>query len=75
MVDADGGPVPDATVAIVAGSVPTPEIALLADDEGRFSLRLPPGVFTLRAHGPPGAGEAEVKSPPAAGDVVIVVGG
>lgn len=78
VVDAAGLPVPDATVAIVAGSVPTPEIALLADGAGRFSLRLPPGIFTLRAHGPsvtgPAAtGEAEVRSPPPGGEARIVV--
>jgi hypothetical protein len=61
VVDASGAPVPQAHIVIVAGSVPMPEIALLTDDAGRFSLRLPPGVFTLRAHGPAGTGEAEIE--------------
>lgn len=73
VVDGDGDPVPDALVAIVAGSVPMPEIALLCGGDGRFSVRLPPGRFTLRAHGAPGTGEAEVESP-TAGEVRIVVG-
>jgi hypothetical protein len=73
VVDTDGAPVPEAVVVIVAGSVPMPEIALLCDGDGRFTLRLPSGAFTLRAHGPGGTGEAEVRSPPS-GDVRIVVG-
>jgi hypothetical protein len=50
VVDAGGEPVPEATIAIIESSVPMPEIALLADEEGRFVLRLPPGSFTLQAH-------------------------
>jgi hypothetical protein len=73
VVDAAGAPVPEALVSIVAGTVPMPEIALMADAEGRFALRLPAGRFTLRAHGPGGSGEAEV-APPSAAEVVITVG-
>lgn len=73
VVDARGAPVPDALVTIVAGTVPMPEIALMADADGRFALRLPDGRFTLRAHGGGGTGEAQVERP---GDdrVVIAVG-
>lgn len=74
VVDADGAPVPEAVVVIVAGSVPMPEIALLCDDDGRFSLRLPEGVFTLRAHGQGRTGEAEVRSPQSDGEFRIVLG-
>jgi hypothetical protein len=74
VVDPHGAPVPEAVVAIVAGSVPMPEIALLCDGDGRFSLRLPEGAFTLRAHSPGGTGEAEVRSPPPSGEVRIVLG-
>lgn len=74
VVDADGAPVPDARVVIVAGSVPMPEIALLCDEDGRFVLRLPPGTFTLRAHGPTGSGDVAVRSPPPDGEVVVVIG-
>jgi hypothetical protein len=73
VVDAAGAPVPEALVSIVAGTVPMPEIALMADAEGRFGLRLPAGRFTLRAHGPGGSGEAEVVRP-GDDDVVITVG-
>jgi hypothetical protein len=59
---------------IAAGSVPMPEIALLSDEAGRFSVRLPPGAFTLRAHGPPGTGEAEVEEGPADREIVITIG-
>ena len=52
VVDASGRPVPDATVTVVESTSPVPELALLTDDAGRFSLRLPSGRFTLEAHGP-----------------------
>lgn len=74
VVDADGTAVPEALVVIVAGSVPMPEIALLCDSEGHFSLRLPEGMFTLRAHGQGRTGEAEVRSPPSDGEFRIVLG-
>ena len=74
VVDASGVPVPGAHVVIVAGSVPMPEIALLCDDAGRFSLRLPPGAFTLRAHGPTGTGEVEAEGGPSDDEIVIMIG-
>lgn len=74
MVDARGAPVPRAQIVIAAGSVPMPEIALLADDDGCFSVRLPPGVFTLRAHGPTGTGEVEVGGKSAHHEIVIAIG-
>jgi hypothetical protein len=70
VVDARGAPVPDALVTIPAGTVPMPEIALLVDAEGRFTLRLPDGRFTLRAHGGGGTGDAEVERP---GDDEVVI--
>lgn len=73
VVDAAGAPVPHAYIVIAAGSVPMPEIALLSDEAGRFSVRLPPGAFTLRAHGPPGTGEAEVVAGPADREIVITI--
>ncbi len=73
VVDARGAPVPDALVTVVAGTVPFPEIALLVDAEGRFTLRLPDGRFTLRAHSGAGSGDAEVERPGDA-EVVIAVG-
>lgn len=74
VVDAAGAPVPHAHIVIASGSVPMPEIALLSDEEGRFSVRLPPGAFTLRAHGPPGTGEAEAGEGPADREIVITIG-
>jgi hypothetical protein len=50
-----------------------PEIALVADGEGRFSLRLPPGVFTLRAHAEVRTGEVAVQAP-ADDEIVLTVG-
>jgi hypothetical protein len=77
VVDAQGRPVPNAHVVIVRGSVPMPEIALLSDESGRFVLRLPEGVFTLRAHGPAGTGETEVEvdGGPAEDEIVITLSG
>lgn len=75
VVDETGAPVPEALVSIVASTVPMPEIALLSDSRGSFALRLPPGRFTLRAHGAGGTGEAEVEGAPADEEIVIVIGG
>jgi hypothetical protein len=74
VVDARGAPVPHAHIVIETASVPMPEIALLSDDSGRFSLRLPPGVFTLRAHGSAGTGQARVAGGPDDDEIVIVIG-
>jgi hypothetical protein len=70
VVDARGAPAPDAHVTVVAGTVPVPEIALTVDAGGRFTLRLPDGRFTLRAHAGAGTGEAEVERP---GDDSVVI--
>jgi hypothetical protein len=51
-----------------------PEIALVSDTDGSFSMRLPSGQFTLRAHGPGGAsGEVEVEGAPNSREIVIVI--
>ena len=73
VVDGRGAPVADALVTIVAGTVPMPEIALMADAQGRFALGLPDGRFTLRAHGSAGSGEADVERPRDR-EVVIAIG-
>jgi hypothetical protein len=76
VVDAGGAPVPNAYIVIVAGSVPMPEIALLSDQDGRFFLRLPPGSFTLRAHGPAGTGETDVEvDGDQTDEIMITIGG
>ncbi|MDI6102661.1 carboxypeptidase-like regulatory domain-containing protein [Actinoplanes sp. NEAU-A12] len=74
VVDAAGRPVPYATVVIVAGTTPMPEIALRGDAEGRFGLRLPTGEFTLRAYGPAGTGDARVEGGAATDEIVITIG-
>jgi Carboxypeptidase regulatory-like domain len=55
VVDGDGRPLALATIVVVKGTSPVPEIALVADDDGRFGLRLPHGRFTLEAQGEGGA--------------------
>ncbi len=52
----EGSPIPGAVVMIVAGTASYPEIAAVADGDGRF--RLPcdgPGSFTLLVRTPGGA--------------------
>jgi len=41
VVDASGRPVPNARVMVLTGPGSFPDIALLTDDEGRFTLGLP----------------------------------
>lgn len=61
IVDAAGNPVPGATLSVVRGSVPYPEIALRADHAGVVRLRVPDGTFVFRAHDAAGqTGEVEV---------------
>ncbi|HVF14591.1 MAG TPA: hypothetical protein VM942_08325 [Acidimicrobiales bacterium] len=73
VVDEGGEPAGDALVVIVAGSVPMPEIALLCGRDGHFSLRLPPGVFTLRATAQAGTGQVDVASPTTGSEALIVI--
>ena len=56
----DGQPMPDASITVVSGAGPAPDIAPLTNQEGAFSLDgLPPGEWVLRAIGPEGeTGEA-----------------
>lgn len=51
VVDRDGRTVADATIVVVEGTSPMPEIALVSDACGRFALRLPRGRFLLEAQG------------------------
>jgi hypothetical protein len=75
VVDVNGSPVPSATIVIVASTVPMPEIAIVSDAQGRFTLNLPPGRFTLRAHSPDGAvGESDVEGASTTGDIAIIIG-
>jgi hypothetical protein len=43
--------VSEARVFIASGPVPTPDIALLTDEEGRFTLHAPaPGSYLIACH-------------------------
>lgn len=57
-----GAPIPDATITIVSGAGPAPDIAPVSNASGAFSLDgLPAGQWVLRATAPEGeAGEATV---------------
>ena len=73
----DEQPVPDATITVVSGAGPAPDIAPLTNQEGTFSLDgLPPGEWVLRAMGPEGE-VVEAAASVSAGsvaDVTIYVG-
>jgi hypothetical protein len=61
VLDDEGRPVPGALVTVVSGTVPVPELALIADHEGQVRLRLPDGRYRLRAIAATGqSGEGEV---------------
>jgi hypothetical protein len=53
-------------ITVVKSSTPVPENAICANPDGRFEIRLPDGIFTLRAYAEGGqlSGEAEVSLPP-----------
>lgn len=61
MVTADGQPAKGAIVAVTWGTAPTPEIGIVADDEGGFIVALPPGRFRLQANAQGKSGQAEVE--------------
>lgn len=72
----DGHPIADATITIVSGAGPAPDIAPLSNDSGLFSLDgLPAGRWVFRALAPDGAsGEAAVTiTPDVLANVVIYV--
>jgi len=48
VLDPDGQPVPDARIYFIEGPVPLPDIALLTDANGAFTLTAPaPGTYTI----------------------------
>ena len=55
-------PVGEATISVIHGAGPAPDLAPVTDSDGSFSLgNLPPGDWRLRACGPAGeTGEAQV---------------
>src|SRR5215211_7262870 len=73
VVDENGMPVPGALVAVVASTVPMPEIAVVCDCTGRFEVRLPAGQFTFRAHSGTGTGQADVNDGTLSDPIVIVI--
>ncbi|KUG57221.1 hypothetical protein AVL62_15455 [Serinicoccus chungangensis] len=64
VLDADGGPVPGARVALEAGPVPLPDVALLTGADGTFALDLPtPGEYVVAAHGDDASARARLTAP------------
>ncbi|WP_298885831.1 carboxypeptidase regulatory-like domain-containing protein [uncultured Serinicoccus sp.] len=64
VLDADGGPVPGARVALEAGPVPLPDIALLTGADGTFELDLPsPGEYVVAVHGDAASARARLTAP------------
>lgn len=64
VLDADGGPVTGARVALEAGPVPLPDIALLTGEDGTFWLDVPQvGEYVVAAHTDSGSGRAVVRVP------------
>lgn len=75
MTQADGTPVAGALVAVTGGSAPTPEIAIRTNAEGRFSVALPEGSFTLEAYHPDaGRGRTTVKTTAADEEIRLELG-
>ena len=69
-------PLEFATIVVMYGAGPSPDIAPMTDIDGRFRLdELPAGDWALRAHGPNGeVGEATVRvSAGSAATIVIQV--
>jgi hypothetical protein len=52
--DQQGLPVAEALIAVESGTAPYPDMAILSDEEGNFSIHLPSGHFLLGAHSPEG---------------------
>ena len=66
VISIDGaGPVANASVAVVDGPAPAPDLAALTDGDGRFALScLAMGRWRVRAYGPGGGqGEAVIELP------------
>lgn len=73
----NGEPVADATITVVSGAGPAPDIAPLTNDAGVFNLDgLPAGEWVLRAIGPDGeTGEATAQvSAGSVADMIIRIG-
>jgi hypothetical protein len=74
VVDADGRVVGGALVTVVSASTPVPEIALVTEQDGSFSLGLPAGRFRLRANTVDArSGEAEIDSAAEASDDETII--
>jgi Carboxypeptidase regulatory-like domain len=60
-VDADGRPVADARVSLVAAPVEVPDIAVLTGEDGGFSIGVPvTGSYRVAAYGDQGSAQEPV---------------
>ncbi|HET8541011.1 MAG TPA: hypothetical protein VFL83_14150 [Anaeromyxobacter sp.] len=71
IVDENGRPAGGASLAVARSSVPFPEIALIADDDGRIELRLPDGDFTFEARDAAGRSGTVTVAGARGGEVVV----
>ena len=78
VLDASFRPVHEARVAVARSSVMVQGLAYGTDENGRFTLALPDGDFTIAAHGGHGASgslDVRVRDGVADRDLVVVVKG
>jgi hypothetical protein len=74
VVDEDGRFVAGAFVTVVSGTTPVPELALVTEDDGTFSIGLPQGRFRLRANTADArSGEAEIDETAETGEGELVI--
>lgn len=72
VVDETGKPVAGALVAVVWGTVPTPDIGRRTNHEGAFQVALAPGRYRIRAFTEGAAGEVEIEGGDG-GEIVIPI--
>lgn len=73
VIDHSGRPVAGARVMFAAAPGPVPDIALLTDGDGAFSIAAPmPGRYVIAAHHDAGSGEATVNAGTGALDTVEI---
>lgn len=74
VINLHGAGLANAMVYVARGTAPTPEIAVVCDDDGNFRLALPPGHFVVEARSADGhVGSAEVDVATTAETISIIV--